>query len=90
MEGVLEIFLGLFLASSIGTIYKAFPFSVLGAMLFFAGIELGRIAFRIKGKEETFIMLSIGIISTITNLAVGFFTGLLLYLVLKKTRYLTE
>ena len=42
-----------FLADSVGTIFKAFPFSVLGAMLLFAGIELGRIAFKIEGKEES-------------------------------------
>ena len=84
MEGTLEIFLGLFLAGSIGTIFKAFPFSVLGAMLLFAGIELGRIAFKIRGKKEIFIMLIIGITSAATNLAAGFFAGLLVYFLLKR------
>jgi len=84
MEGVLEIFLGLFLANSVGSIFKAFPFSVLGAMLLFAGIELGRIAFKIKGKKEIFVMIITGLISAITNLAVGFFIGLVLFYIVKK------
>jgi SulP family sulfate permease len=70
------------------TIFKAFPLSVLGAMLLFAGIELGRIAFQIKGRKETFIMLLIGVLSVIINLAVGFFAGLLLFLLLKKVNKL--
>jgi MFS superfamily sulfate permease-like transporter len=84
MEGITEIFLGLFLADSVGTIFKAFPFSVLGAMLLFAGIELGRIAFKIKGKKEISIMLIVGIVSFITNLAVGFLVGLILFFLLRR------
>jgi len=79
MEGTLEIFLGLFLAASVGTIFEAFPFSVLGAMLLFAGIELGRIAIKIRGKKEIVTMLIVGVVSAVTNLAVGFFAGLLLF-----------
>lgn len=86
MEGTLEIFLGLFLAGSVGTIFRVFPLAVLGAMLLFAGIELGRIAFKIKGKKEIFIMLVIGMTSAITNLAVGFLVGLVLYLLLVAKR----
>jgi len=84
MEGTLEIFLGLFLANSVGTIFKAFPFSVLGAMLLFAGVELGRIAFKIRGKKEIFVMIIVGIVSAVTNLAVGFIVGLLLFFFLER------
>lgn len=84
MEGALEIFLGLFLAGSVGAIFKAFPFSVLGAMLLFAGVELGRIAFKIRGKKGIVVMLIVGIFSAITNLAIGFFVGLLLFFFLKR------
>jgi len=84
MEGIIEVFLGLFLADSVGTIFRAFPFPVLGAMLLFAGIELGRIAFKIKGRKEISIMLTVGVVSFIVNLAVGFLIGLILFFILRK------
>lgn len=83
MEGTTEIFLGLFLASSVGNIFKAFPLAVLGAMLLFAGLELGRIAFKIRGKQKILIVLITGAVSAITNLAVGFALGLAIYVVLE-------
>lgn len=88
MEGTLEIFLGLFLANSVGTIFKAFPFSVLGAMPLFAGIELGRIAFKIRGKKEILIILIVGTVSAVTNLALGFIAGLLFFFLLERTNRL--
>jgi hypothetical protein len=53
-------------------------------MLLFAGIELGRIAFKIKRKNEISIMLIVGIVSFITNLAVGFLAGLILFSLLRR------
>lgn len=87
MEGTIEIFLGLFLANSIGKLSQAFPLAVLGAMLLFAGLELGRIAFKIKGKKEVFIMLIVGVISAVTNLAIGFAVGVIIYLISKRIRF---
>jgi MFS superfamily sulfate permease-like transporter len=38
--GVLVLFVGLFLADSAAMLFKLFPASVLGAILFFGGFEL--------------------------------------------------
>ena len=84
IEGTIEVLLGLFLASSVGNISKAFPLAVLGTMLFFAGLELGRIAIKIKGRKEIIIMLVTGVVSSITNLAIGFVVGILTHLILKR------
>lgn len=84
MEGTLEIILGLFLADSVGSIFKAFPVSVLGAMLLFAGLELGRISLKIRNKHEMLLVLLVGVVSAITNLAVGFLLGLILFFLLRK------
>ena len=79
MEGVLEIFLGLFLASSIETISNAFPLAVLGAMLMTAGIELGRVASDIRKKKEVFVMLLTAVVAVAYNVALAFFVGLAVY-----------
>jgi len=84
IEGTIEVFLGIFLANSIGTISKAFPLAVLGTMLFFAGLELGRIALKIEEKEEIPIILITSIVSVITNLAIGFIGGIIAYLIISK------
>jgi MFS superfamily sulfate permease-like transporter len=82
MEGTIEILLGLFFANSIGKISNVFPLAVLGAMLFFTGLELGRVAFKIKGKDQILIMLVTATLSVFTNLAIGFIVGLAMYFVL--------
>lgn len=84
MEGTIEICLGLFLADSIGQLFTAFPFAVLGAMLLFAGFELGRVASQIGDKKNIFVMLLIAIVPVITNIALGFLLGLLIYVFLQK------
>jgi len=83
MEGVCEIFLALFLADSIAIIFGAFPLSIIGAMLLFASLELGKFLVKLRGSGliETVI---IGIISFLTNLAVGFIAGLVLHWILEK------
>ncbi|RJS83400.1 hypothetical protein CW709_01360 [Candidatus Bathyarchaeota archaeon] len=52
-----------FLADSVEKSLRCSPFSVLGAMLLFAGIELGKIAFKIK--RERGIMLIVGALAGI-------------------------
>lgn len=79
MEGIMELVLGFFLAESIGKVFSVFPFAVLGAMLLFAGFELGRVASQVRGTKNILVMLVIAIASVITNIAVGFALGLLLY-----------
>ncbi len=76
MEGVVEVFLGLFLASSLETICTAFPLAVLGAMLMTAGIELGRVASDVRRKEEVFVTLLTAVVAVAYNTAVAFFVGL--------------
>lgn len=84
MEGVFEIFLGLFLANSIETISNAFPLAVLGAMLMTAGIELGRVASDIRKKKEVFVMLFTAVVAVAYNVAIAFFVGLAVYFAIVK------
>jgi hypothetical protein len=84
MEGLLEIFLGLFFSEGLLFVFQSFPSSIFGAMLIYVAILLARVSF----KEVTFKTLPIILISVICcffiNITVGFFIGLALYLIMKK------
>jgi hypothetical protein len=84
MEGVVEITLALFLAESITSVFGSFPLSIIGAMLLFASIELGKFVIKVTKKIELIQEIIIGIVSLLTNLAFGFLVGLLIYYFTKK------
>jgi len=84
MEGIVEVFLALFLAESIITIFGEFPLSIIGVMLFFASLELGKLFLTIKDLFQIVLAISIAVIAFLTNLGIGFFAGLLIYY-LRKT-----
>jgi len=84
MEGMIEIILGLFFSNSILAIFNSFPLAVVGVMLIFTSLELGKLSLRITGDKEIFVMLFTALISTAFNIAAGFVGGVFLYLGLKK------
>jgi len=88
MEGICEVILALFLAESVVAIFAAFPTSIIGAMLLFASLELGKPTARLRGLD-LIEAISIGAISLLTNLAMGFLVGLLLHYVLDMMRLRT-
>jgi predicted benzoate:H+ symporter BenE len=83
LEGLIEVSLGLFFGGSLLTIFASFPLFVVGVMLLFASLELGRVSFKVE-EEEFIVMLFTALISTAFNIAVGFAAGLLLYAALEK------
>jgi predicted PurR-regulated permease PerM len=50
-------------------------------MLLFASFELGRAAFKLRGTDLALVLL-MGVVSFVSNLAVGFVVGLVLFYVL--------
>lgn len=78
IEGVIEISLGLFLASSIATLFALFPTSIIGAMLLLVGIQLTGFARSIKARELP-IMALVTILSLLTNMAIGFIAALAVF-----------
>jgi MFS superfamily sulfate permease-like transporter len=90
LEGLIEIFLGLFLASSIASIFASFPMAIIGAMMFLVGIELIRFTKDITVKSD---LLPLGVtvaISLISNMAFGFLAGLTLYYIIKNNKGLLK
>jgi xanthine/uracil/vitamin C permease (AzgA family) len=85
IEGLLEICLGLFLATSIAGLLTAFPISILGAMMFLVGIELVKFAKDIRLDWDLIPAGVTVIISLVGNMAYGFLAGLAVHYVIRSS-----
>lgn len=83
IEGIIEICLGLFLATSIAGLFSIFPLSIIGAMMFLVGIELIKFTKDIRLNKDLIPMGATITISLFTNMAYGFLTGLIIYNVIR-------
>ena len=82
--GLIVLFAGLFLGDSISFILQVFPRSVLGVILFFAGIELALVIKDVKlHKENLFVLLVTGG-TAMWNMGVAYLAGLVLYYALNR------
>ena len=82
--GLIVLFAGLFLSDSISLILQVFPRSVLGVILFFAGIELALVIKDVKlHKENLFVLLVTGG-TAMWNMGVAYLAGLVLYYALNR------
>jgi MFS superfamily sulfate permease-like transporter len=91
LEGLIELFIGLFLSKSIASIMAAFPMPLVGGMMFLVGIQLGKAVLKLRGWK-LWLALGTAAVSVVTNMAVGFAVGLAAaYLVrgLKRRRVLS-
>jgi MFS superfamily sulfate permease-like transporter len=77
--GLLVLFVGLFLADSAATLFKLFPASVLGAILFFGGLELAAGSHgNSLDKNDRYVLLATAGVS-MWNMGAGYLAGLLLW-----------
>ena len=83
IEGVIEISLGLFFASSIAYIFAAFPMAVVGAMMFLVGIEMVKFTRDISVNTDLLPMGVTVAVSLLTNMAFGFLAGLAIFYFMK-------
>jgi len=77
--GVIVLFTGLFLSDSVSLLFQVFPRSILGVILFFAGVELGLVIRDIKPDKENLFVLIITAGTAMWNMGVAYLAGLLLY-----------
>ena len=75
LEGLIEVFLGLFLSKSVANLLKAFPMPLVGGMMLLVGIELGRVVVKLRGWK-LWLALVTAAVSVVTNMALGFGAGL--------------
>ncbi len=83
IEGLIEISLGLFLATSIAGLLAVFPTAIIGAMMFLVGIELTKFAKDIRLNKDLIPMGATLSVSLATNMAYGFLVGVSLYHVIR-------
>lgn len=83
LEGIMEIILGLFFSDTLFLLFSEFPSSVLGAMLIYTSYLLGRIAFKDFNPKTFPIILLSAILCFYLNITIGFFIGLIIYLIFK-------
>ncbi|MFX1391379.1 MAG: putative sulfate/molybdate transporter [Promethearchaeota archaeon] len=84
LEGIMELILGLFFSKFLLEFFKQFPVAILGAMLIYTAFLLGRIAFKDFNLKLFPIILITAIVSFFINIAIGFLTGLVIYLISRK------
>ncbi len=83
LEGLLEIFLGLFLSDTLFLIFTAFPEAILGAMLIYTAFLLAKISFKDYSLKTVPIIITSAVLCLIFNITVGFVVGLVLYYIFK-------
>lgn len=76
MEGLIELSLGLFLASSVTGLFGAFPKAVTGAMLLLVSFELLKFARDVQGKRDILSLATTVAVSLASNMAFGFLAGI--------------
>jgi len=79
IEGLIEIFMGLFLAASIAQLLAAFPAAIIGTMLLLVGIELARFAADVRLKGDMAVLGVTVVVSVAVNMALGFVVGVVVY-----------
>lgn len=77
--GVIVLFTGLFLSDSVSLIFQVFPRSILGVILFFAGVELALVIKDVKLKKQNLFVLLVTAGTAIWNMGVAYLAGLVLY-----------
>ena len=83
-EGIIEIILGLFFSQMLYMFFSQFPKAILGAMLIYIAILLGRIAFKEFNLKAFPIILISAIICFAFNIVFGFIISLILFFVFRK------
>jgi len=77
--GVIVLFTGLFLSDSVSLIFQVFPRSILGVILFFAGVELALVIKDVKLVKENLFVLIVTAGTAMWSMGVAYVAGLLLY-----------
>lgn len=76
--GSMLILIALFFSESVGIIFKIFPNSILGVILFFAGSELAIVVKDIGDKKADFYVMLIVAAFAMWNMGVAFLVGVIL------------
>ncbi|KAJ1388992.1 sulfate transporter-like protein [Sesbania bispinosa] len=82
--GIGKLVIALVFGNSFGRILSQFPIGILGVLLLFVGNELAMTSKDMNTKQESFVMfVCVAVSLTGSSAALGFFVGIVLYLLLK-------
>ncbi len=87
MIGLIFIVIALFLGDQAKLILSLLPFSMLGALLVFAGAQLAMMVMDVKKRKDFFVVLMICGTALASNLAAGFMAGILLSYLLRSRKF---
>jgi MFS superfamily sulfate permease-like transporter len=82
--GIIVLLIGLFLSDSVSFLFQVFPRSILGIILFFAGLELALVIRDIRLRKENLYVLLLTAGIAMWNMGVAYLAGLLLYYSIKR------
>jgi MFS superfamily sulfate permease-like transporter len=77
--GAIVLLTGLFLSDSVSLLFQVFPRSILGVILFFAGVELALVIKDVKLKKHNLFVLLVTAGTAMWNMGVAYLAGLILY-----------
>ena len=77
--GVIVLFMGLFLSDSVVLLFQVIPPSILGVILFFAGVELALVIRDLKLDKQNLFVLVVTAGVAMWNMGAAYLTGLLLH-----------
>ena len=77
--GVIVLFTGLFLSDSVVLLFQILPRSILGVILFFAGVELALVIRDLKLEKQNLFVLVVTAGVAMWNMGVAYLAGMLLY-----------
>jgi SulP family sulfate permease len=75
MIGALFLLVGLLAGDKALAVLSLLPFSVLGALLCFAGAQLAMMILDVKERSDLFVVISMLAVSLVSNLGIGFGIG---------------
>ncbi len=84
MLGILVLTAGLFLSDSVSLLLRIFPRSILGVILFFAGVELATVIQDIRLQRGNLFVLLVTTGCAMWNMGVAYLVGLVLYHLLRR------
>jgi MFS superfamily sulfate permease-like transporter len=82
--GCIVLIIGLFFSDSVSTIFKIFPPSILGVILFFTGLELASITRDIGNQRSDVYIMLVTAGLAMWNMGVAYLAGLILSLAVEK------
>jgi SulP family sulfate permease len=86
MVGAAFLAVGLLLGDTAVALLSLLPFSVLGALLCFAGAQLAMTILDVKARSDLFVVISMLAVALVSNLGLGFGVGIAVAYLFRVTR----